>query len=120
VTNQLKSVSLIEPEFFRKREPVLYERGHVWYTVFVCTRQPDRRKGIKGAPRGTFRQLIEKVAEPIRPVHGVCFMDYCSKRVADRLPEMANALLVLGDPAAVHEQVDAQTYWGYYPGGRPQ
>jgi hypothetical protein len=113
VTNDLKAILLIEPEYFEAREPDLYAAGHVWYTAFVCTRQRPR------APRVTFQRLIEKVAEPIRPVRGVCFMDY-AQCTADRdLPMYSNRLLAIEDPNAEAEQVDAQTYWGYYPGGRP-
>jgi hypothetical protein len=114
VTNQLKSIPLVEPEYFAALEPKLYEAGHVWYTAFVCVRQTHPRP-----PKNTFQRLIEKVAEPIRPVRGVCYMDYATVRVNQGLPRASNILLMLGNEEATYEQVDAQTYWAYYPGGRP-
>jgi hypothetical protein len=114
VTSDLKAVPLIEPEYFEHLEPEFYARGHVWYTVFVCTRQ-----GWPHPPRDTFARLIDKVAEPIRPVRGVCYMDYAQVRVDGGLPWHANNLLREGHAEAVFDRVDAQTYYGYYPGGRP-
>ena len=114
VTNDLKAIPLIEPEYFRAREPKLYDTGHIWYVPFVCERQ-----GHPKPPSDNFRLLIDKVAEPIRPVRGACFMDYSMCRLNWGLPDKANDLLTLTDQAAECEQVDAQTYWVYYPGGRP-
>lgn len=113
VTNDLKALPLIEPEYFAAREPKLYEQGHVWYTAFVCT----RRKPV--APRETFRLLIDRVAEPIRPVRGVCYMDYAKCNVDRDLPLSSNRLLALTDPNAEAVAVDYQAYWAYYPAGRP-
>lgn len=109
ITNDLKAVPLIEPEFFATRHPDLYARGYVWYMVFVCTRPK--------APRGTFKALISLAAEPVRRVRGVCWMDYSQTRVDRGLPRLANAILLGDDDRAVHERGDAQTYWAYHPSG---
>jgi hypothetical protein len=115
-TNVLTAVPLIEPAYFRAREPKLAELNHIWYTAFVCVRQDRPRPGASA-----FKRLICKLAEPIVPVHGVCFMDYATVRVNQGLPEKANRLLGAEfDGRSEYEEVGAQHYYGYYPGGRPE
>lgn len=112
-TNDLKAVTLIEPEFFQALEPELYDRGHVWYTLFVCVSQGEPR-----APKDTFDRLINKVAEPVRAVRGVSYMDYADCNVKRGLPRAANMLLAYSNPRADYRQVDAQSFWAIYPAGR--
>lgn len=114
ITNHLQAMPLIEPEYFWAKEPKLAEADNIWYMAFVCVRQTH-----PFPPRGVFGQLVEAGAAPIRAARGVCFMDYATVRVNQGLPRAANILLRGADPEATHEQVDAQTYWAYYPAGRP-
>lgn len=111
VTNDLAALSLIEPRYFEARHPELYAANHVWYVAFVCVRQVGIRP-----PADTFGRIINRMAEPIRPVQGVCYMDYARCNVENGLALKARKLL--GSNCAM-ERADAQETWGYWPEGRP-
>jgi hypothetical protein len=111
ITNDLEAWPLISPPYFEHRWPEQYAAGHIWYTGFVAV--------AEGAPPMTFAALINKMAEQIVAVRGVCAMDYAKVNVDRNLPAGAHRAIRRRFPDEVYDFLDTQSFYAYYPAGRP-
>jgi hypothetical protein len=114
ITNDLSAWPLISPDYFEYRWPALYAQRRIWYCGFVATAQGEDRP-----PAGVFGDLIATMAEPIVAARGVCAMDYCAVNVTRNLPALSDLLLRRRYPSEVHERIDQQSFYAYFPAGRP-
>lgn len=107
LTNDLKAVPLISPEFYAHRWPGFYARQEIWYIGFVAV-DPQ----YHGTP--AVGRLIGSLTATIPPHGGILAADICSANESAGLPDMFARLTgKFGRPQADLLRLDAQTYWGY-------
>jgi hypothetical protein len=104
LTNQLDAVSpALSIPFFRKRWPVEFAQGRLWYVPFVCT---------DGRSHGVLQELLYATSAPARRLGGKVFMDFCEENVVhQKVPATSQRILERLDPSTRSRRVDAEHYW---------
>ncbi len=106
LTNDLKAVPLIAPEYYEARWPQFYAQQQIWYVGFLVV-DPD----FQGA--GVLTPLIGSVCSSIAPGGGILAADICEfNEEAVGLPEtFARVLSTFRQPETL--RLDAQVFWAY-------
>jgi hypothetical protein len=107
MTNDLKAVPLISPEFYEARWPQFYSEQKIWYVGF-CAVDPDYHG------TGVLARLIGAMARAIPADGGVFAADICqfneeALMFPDTLARLAGTFARQPDK----QRLDAQTYWAY-------
>jgi hypothetical protein len=107
MTNNLRSMPLVSPEYFAHRWPERYQAGLIYYIGFL---------GVHPASHGTgvFGDLVRAMTEPVSLVEGFAVIDVCTYN-KDRLhlPRAIRWLASTWAPSVEMSDLDAQTYVGY-------
>ena len=107
LTNDVRSMPLVSPEWFSRQWPKRSSQGHVFYIGFV---------GIHPHAQGTgvCAELVHAMTKVVAQVDGVAVLDVCRyNKDTMHLPRLVAAL---SSTWASHVQMidlDAQTYVGY-------
>lgn len=107
LTNDLKAVPLISPEFYEHRWPILYAEQRIWYVGFLAI-DPDYHG------TGVLAQVIGSICEVIPDRGGVVAADICTfneERLL--LPDTFARLAATFIRPPAKLRLDSQTYWGY-------
>lgn len=106
MTNDLESMHLISPDYFRRRWPELYSRRRIWYVGFVAV-DPD----YQGT--GAMTLLIQAMARDVGGSSGMVCLDICEhetrQHLATAIEQLANTYM----PGVQRERLDAQVYWAF-------
>jgi len=107
LTNDLKAVPLISPEFYEARWPTFYAEQQIWYVGFLAI-DPDYHG------TGVLAQMIGSMCAIIPPHGGVIAADICqfneeSLMLPDTFARLAGTFVRQPEK----QRLDAQTFWGY-------
>jgi hypothetical protein len=107
ITNDLDAMPLISPDYFRRRWPLHYAQGRIWYIGFVAVHPEYRRSAA-------FARVVEQMCDVVSARNGVAALDVCRRNEElYRLPQAIHRLL-FGYTGSVHsERMDEQSYWCY-------
>jgi ribosomal protein S18 acetylase RimI-like enzyme len=106
-TNVLDAMPLISPDYFRRRWPVHFARGRIFYVGFVAV-HPDYR----GA--GVFELLVTEMYRTVATDDGVAVLDVSRRNEQDfQLPQAVLRVLQRVSPTVRTERIDHQSYWAY-------
>jgi len=107
MTNDLKAVPLISPEFYEARWPQFYAQQQIWYVGFLAV-DPDYHG------TGVLAQLIGSLTSVVPAKGGIMCVDICSFNEEElKLPD---TILRLGRTFSRHlerHRLDTQVFWGY-------
>lgn len=107
LTNDLKAVPLISPEFYAARWPELYAEQRIWYVGFMAI-DPDYHG------TGVLAQLISSVCSVIPPQGGVVAADICKFNEENMLlPETFARLAGTFTRQPEKQRLDSQVFWAY-------
>lgn len=107
LTNDLKAVPLISPEFYEARWPRLYAEQQIWYVGFLAI-DPDYHG------TGVLAQMIGSMASVIQPNGGVVAADICQfNEETMLLPDTFARLAGTFARQPEKHRLDAQVYWAY-------
>jgi hypothetical protein len=107
LTNDLKAVPLISPEFYEARWPVFYARQQIWYVGFLAI-DPD----FHGT--GVLADLIGSMSSVVPEDGGVVAADICqfneeSMMLPDTFARLAGNFIRPPE----QRRLDAQVFWAY-------
>jgi hypothetical protein len=106
ITNHLRSMPLVSPDYFARKYPERYLAREVYYIGFVGVHPDSHGTGV-------FGELIHAMAEEIAHVEGVAIVDVCGHN-KDRLHLPRAIRWLLSTWAEVQmAELDAQTYVSY-------
>ena len=107
MSNDLRSMPLVSPEYFAHRWPQRYAAGHVFYIGFTAVHPNAIGSGV-------FGELVKMMTEIVSQVDGVAVMDVCDHN-KDRLhlPRAIHWLASTWSNQVQTVHLDAQTYIGY-------
>jgi hypothetical protein len=107
MTNNLRSMPLVSPEYFSRRWPERYQAGLIYYIGFLGVHPDSHGTGV-------FGDLVRAMTEPVSLVEGLAVIDVCTYN-KDRLhlPRAIRWLASTWAPAVEMTDLDAQTYVGY-------
>jgi hypothetical protein len=107
LTNDLKAVPLISPEFYEARWPQLYAEQRIWYVGFLAI-DPDYHG------TGVLAQMIGSMCAVIPPQGGVVAADICKfNEKTLMLPDTFARLAGTFVRQPEKQQLDAQVFWAY-------
>ena len=107
MTNNLRSMPLVSPEYFAHRWPERYAAGLVFYIGFLGVHPDSHGTGV-------FGDLVRAMTEPVARREGLAVIDVCTYN-KDKL-HLPRAIRWLASTWASHVEmadIDAQTYVGY-------
>ncbi|MDQ1642817.1 MAG: hypothetical protein QOJ90_2168 [Actinomycetota bacterium] len=107
MTNQLRAMPLVSPEYFEGRWPGPYAEGRIYYIGFV---------GVHPAAQGTgvFVEIVQHMTKRVAAVDGVAVLDFCThtnERL--KLPRAIRTLVASWASHVEMVELDAQTYIGF-------
>ena len=107
LTNQMRAMPLVSPEYFEQRWPERSAAGSVFYIGFV---------GVHPSAHGTgiFVELVRELTAVVAQCDGIAVLDVC--RHNDQMLQLPRAISRLVSSWAPHVEIldlDAQTYIGY-------
>jgi hypothetical protein len=115
LANDLESMPLVSPDFFRARWPEHYDAGRCWYVGLVGVR-PSEQGG------GAFQLIVGTVAATLGPRGGVLVLDVPQRNIDTfHVPQAVKRIADVVVRGVTMEMVDAQSYWAYttpVPAGR--
>jgi len=107
LTNDVRSMPLVSPEWFNSRWPERSSQGRVFYIGFVGIHPHAQGSGVCA-------ELVQAMTEVVARVDGIAVLDVCRyNKDTMQLPRLVAAL---SSTWASHVQMidlDAQTYIGY-------
>jgi hypothetical protein len=107
LTNHLRSMPLVSPEYFEARWPERSAEGRVYYIGFVGVHPSAHGSGI-------FAELVHAMTSVVAAVNGVAILDVCRHNLTKlHLPRMISILARTSAPHVDMVDLDAQTYIGY-------
>lgn len=108
--SDLKLIPWINPEYFARQFPDLYETGRIVYMpCFVV--DPAHQKGT------TFMSIAREVSSYYGAMNAMVAMDCCQHNVdVEQFPSILATVAGRSTPTVLHE-LDRQTYWGFELGG---
>jgi hypothetical protein len=107
VTNDLKAVPLISPEFYEAKWPTFYAQQQIWYVGFLAV-DPDYHG------TGVLAKMIGSICSIIPPRGGVLAADICQfNEESLMLPETFGRLAGTYSRQPERLRLDAQVFWGY-------
>jgi hypothetical protein len=107
LTNDLKAVPLISPEFYEARWPRFYAEQQIWYVGFLAI-DPDYHG------TGVLAKMIGSMCAVIPPRGGVVAADICQfNEQSMMLPDTFARLAGTFVPKPEKQRLDAQVFWGY-------
>ncbi|GAA4701636.1 hypothetical protein [Phytohabitans rumicis] len=107
ITNDLDTMHLISPDYFRHRWPEHYAERRIWYVGFNAIHPDYRGSGI-------FELIIEAMHKFIaQHPPSVVGLDFCRRNEETyHLPQAIHAVLAQLDAVQSH-RADTQAYWCY-------
>ncbi|GAA4345018.1 hypothetical protein [Angustibacter luteus] len=107
LSNDLRSMPLVSPEFFEARWPREYAAGQCWYIGFVGVR-PSEQGG------GAFQLIVGTVASTLGPRGGVLVLDVPQRNMEGfHVPRAVKRIADAVVADVSYEMVDSQGYWAY-------
>jgi hypothetical protein len=107
LTNDLKAVPLISPEFYEARWSRLYAEQRIWYVGFLAI-DPDYHG------TGVLAQMIGSMCSVIPPHGGVIAADICKFNEENMLlPDTFARLAGTFVRQPEKQRLDAQVFWAY-------
>jgi hypothetical protein len=107
LTNDLKAVPLISPEFYEARWPQFYAEQLIWYIGFLAI-DPDYHG------TGVLARMVGSLCDVVPPRGGVMAADICQfNQEAMLLPETFARLAGTYSRQPELQRLDAQVFWGY-------
>ena len=107
MTPHLDAVPLISPQYFAHHFPAEYERGQIFYCVFIGVRGG-------GAGQGVFVALQERMYDDVRPAGGRVVLDISTFNETERkLPWVVENILGGIAGTCVATRLDSQSFWMY-------
>ena len=105
-TNQLESMPLLSPEYFKRRWPTLFEQRKIYYCGFLA---------VERCARGTvaFSELIEAMYLTASSGDGMIGMDVCRHNGDRRMAKVIETMLHRLSGGTRAECMDQQSYWMY-------
>jgi hypothetical protein len=107
ITNDLRSMPLVSPEYFAHRWPERYAAGRIFYVGFLGVHPDSHGTGV-------FGDLVRAMTEPVADLEGLAVIDVCSHN-KDRLhlPRAIRWLASTWATSVEMTDLDAQTYVSY-------
>ena len=107
LTNHMRSMPLVSPEYFEQRWPERSAQGRVYYIGFVGVHPSAHGSGI-------FAELVQAMTTVVSACDGVAVLDVCRHNHKKlHLPRMISILASSWAPHVEMVDLDAQTYIGY-------
>ena len=107
ITNHMRSMPLVSPEYFAERWPDRSAEGRVYYIGFVGVHPDSHGSGI-------FGELVHAMTSMVADCDGVAILDVCRHNYKKlHLPRMISILASSWAPHVEMVDLDAQTYIGY-------
>jgi len=107
LTNDLKAVPLIAPEFYEARWPKYYAEQAIWYVGFLAV-DPDYHG------TGVLARMIGSICSAVPARGGVLAADICQfNEESLMLPETFSRLAGTFSRQPEKLRLDAQVFWGY-------
>jgi len=107
LTNDLKAVPLISPEFYEARWPQFYAEQQIWYVGFLAI-DPDYHG------TGVLAKMIGAMCDVIPLRGGVVAADICQfNEESMMLPDTFARLAGTFRRPPEKQRLDAQVFWGY-------
>ena len=107
LTNDLKAVPLISPEFYQARWPQFYAEQKIYYVGFLAVDPNYHGTGV-------LSQLISSMCETVPVEGGMLAADICTFNEDElRLPELFARVCGTFRPKPALNRLDSQTYWSY-------
>jgi len=107
LTNQMRSMPLVSPEYFEARWPDRSADGSVYYIGFVGVHPDAHGSGI-------FTELVHAMTSVVAARDGIAILDVCRhNRKKLHLPRMISILASSWAPHVEMVDLDSQTYIGY-------
>jgi hypothetical protein len=107
MTNHLRSMPLVSPEFFERRWPDRVAEGRVYCVGFVGVHPDAHGSGI-------FGELVHAMTVRIAACDGVVVLDVCRyNQTRLQLPRTIHTLAATWAPHVEMVDLDAQTYVAY-------
>jgi len=107
ITNHIRSMPLVSPEYFEDRWPERSAQGSVYYIGFVGVHPDAHGSGI-------FGELVHAMTTMVAACDGIAVLDVCRHNMQKlHLPRMISILASSWAPHVQMVDLDAQTYIGY-------
>jgi hypothetical protein len=107
LTNNIRSMPLVSPEYFEDRWPERTAQGQVYYIGFVGVHPDAHGSGI-------FAELVHAMTTVVAGCDGIAVLDVCRHNLQKlHLPRMISILASSWAPHVQMVDLDAQTYIGY-------
>jgi GNAT superfamily N-acetyltransferase len=107
LTNHMRAMPLVSPEYFEARWPERSAAGGVYYIGFVAVHPDSHGSGI-------FSELVKAMTGVVCAVDGIAILDVCRHNLTKlHLPRMISILARSWAPEVEMVDLDAQTYIGY-------
>jgi GNAT superfamily N-acetyltransferase len=107
LTNDLKAVPLISPEYYQARWPQFYAEQKIYYVGFLAVDPNYHGTGV-------LSKLLSSMCDIVPAQGGMIAADICSfNEDVLKLPELFARVFGTFRPKPALNRLDAQTYWSY-------